>query len=341
MEKCYVGLDVSKEETSICVCNQSGDVLSTARVVTDPDIILRALSKHTGSMRCVVLETGRMANWLYNELCDRGLPMVCIDARQAHAVLSQMHNKTDANDAAMLAELARTGFYKKVEVKSRGAQERRALLKAREVALKSRVNVENTIRGLLASFGLRLPKHLSTYEQRVHALLRDQQVLSRIVLPLLELRTAALRQAAALTKEMARYAKEDDACHRLMTVPGVGPVSAVTYVATIDDPSRFSKSRSVGAYLGLTSRRYQSGDMDYGGRISKRGDAMLRSTLYEAASSLLNRAKPGKGSGLQSWARALKARTSHKKAVVALARKLAVLMHAIWINGTTFQTKEA
>ncbi len=341
MEKCFVGLDVSKAETSICVCNQSGDVLSTARVVTDPDAILRALSKLTGSMRCVVLETGRMANWLYNELCDRGLPMVCIDARQAHAVLSQMHNKTDANDAAMLAELARTGFYKKVEVKSRGAQERRALLKAREVALKSRVNVENTIRGLLASFGLRLPKHLSTYEQRVHALLRDQQVLSGIVLPLLELRTAALRQAAALTKEMATYAKEDDACQRLMTIPGVGPVSAVTYVATIDDPSRFSKSRSVGAYLGLTSRRYQSGDMDYGGRISKRGDAMLRSTLYEAASSLLNRVKPGKGSGLQSWARALKARTSHKKAVVALARKLAVLMHAIWTSGTTFQTKEA
>lgn len=142
-----------------------------------------------------------------------------IDARQAHAVLSQMHNKTDANDAAMLAELARTGFYKKVEVKSRGAQERRALLKAREVALKSRVNVENTIRGLLASFGLRLPKHLSTYEQRVCALLRDQQVLSGIVLPLLELRTAALRQAAALTKEMSRYAKEDDACQRLMTNP--------------------------------------------------------------------------------------------------------------------------
>ena len=340
MEKCFVGLDVSKEETSICVRNLAGDVLSTAKKVTDPDVISRALSQYTGSIQCAVLETGRMANWLYNELSDRNLPVVCIDARQAHAVLSQMHNKTDENDAAMLAELARTGFYKKVEVKSRIAQERRALLKAREVALKSRVNIENTIRGLLASFGLRLPKHLSTYEQRVHALLRDRQALSSIILPLLELRTAALRQAAALTKEMARHAKEDDACQRLMTIPGVGPVSAVTYVATIDDPSRFPKSRSVGAYLGLTSRRYQSGDMDYGGRISKRGDAMLRTTLYEAANSLLCRVKAGKGSNLQSWARALKARTSHKKAVVALARKLAVLMHAIWINGTTFELKE-
>lgn len=341
MEMCFVGLDVSKKETSICVCNVAGDALAAASVVTDPDVISKTLERFTGAMRCVVLETGRMANWLYSELSDRGLPMVCIDARQAHAVLSQMHNKTDANDAAMLAELARTGFYKKVEVKSRVAQERRALLKAREIALKSRVNIENTIRGLLASFGLRLPKHLQTYEQRVHALLEDKEVLASIIIPLLELRTAALRQAAALSKEMTKHAKEDDACQRLMTIPGVGPVSAVIYVATIDDPNRFAKSRSVGAYLGLTSRRYQSGDIDFGGRISKRGDAMLRSTLYEAASSLLNRVKPGKGSALQSWARALKARTSHKKAVVALARKLAVLMHAIWKNGTTFEMKEA
>lgn len=341
MEMCFVGLDISKMETSICVCNIAGEVLAMTSVATDPDTISNALNKHTGSIQCAVLETGRMANWLYMELSDRGLPMVCIDARQAHAVLSQMHNKTDANDAAMLAELARTGFYKKVEVKSRVAQERRALLKAREIALKSRVNIENTIRGLLASFGLRLSKHLQTYEQRVHALLEDNRVLANIISPLLELRTAALRQAAALTKEMAKHAKEDDACQRLMTIPGVGPVSAVTYVATIDDPNRFAKSRSVGAYLGLTSRRYQSGDMDFGGRISKRGDAMLRSTLYEAASSQLNRVKPGMGSALQSWARALKARTSHKKAVVALARKLAVLMHTIWKNGTIFEMKEA
>ncbi|WP_170766708.1 IS110 family transposase [Ruegeria lacuscaerulensis] len=341
MEQCFVGLDVSKAETSICLCDENGGPVFAAKKVTDPDVIFQVLRKHLGSLKCVVLETGRMVNWLYTELSDRGLPMVCIDARQAHAVLSQMHNKTDANDAAMLAELARTGFYRKVEVKSRVAQERRALLKAREVALKSRVNVENTIRGLLASFGQRLPRHLHTYEERVHAILKDRPILSKIILPLLDLRTTALRQAAALSKEMARHAKNDEACQRLMTIPGVGPVSAVTFVATIDNPHRFVKSRSVGAYLGLTSRRYQSGDIDYGGRISKRGDPMLRSTLYEAASSLLNRVKPGKGSELQRWARALKARTSHKKAVVALARKLAVLMHAIWTNGSTFQMKEA
>ncbi|MER8428038.1 IS110 family transposase [Mesorhizobium sp. M1403] len=282
-----------------------------------------------------------MANWLYNELSQRGLPVVCIDARQAHAVLSQMHNKTDENDAAMLAELARTGFYKRIEVKSRVAQERRALLRARDVAIKSRMNVENTIRGLLASFGIRLPKHLKTDEHRVRKALEDQSDLLGIILPLLRLRTEALRQAAVLTKDMARQARADNACQRLMTIPGIGAVSAVTYVATIDTPDRFARSRSVGAYIGLTSRRYQSGDIDYGGRISRRGDRMLRTVLYEAANSLLCRVKSGPAQHLKNWAKAIKKRTSHKKAVVALARKLAVIMHAIWKDGTEFEPREA
>ena len=340
MEQCFVGLDVSKEETAVCVRSRSGVVKTAFKVTTDPDAICRSLDRFTAGMRCVVLETGRMANWLYNELSLRGLPMVCIDARQAHAVLSQMHNKTDENDAAMLAELARTGFYKRIEVKGRIAQERRALLRAREIAIKARMNLENTIRGLLAGFGIRLPKYLKTYDQRVRKVLDDQPILSGIILPLLRLRTEALRQAAALTKDMVRIARTDEACRRLMTIPGIGAVSAVTFVATIDTPERFSRSRSVGAYIGLTSRRHQSGDIDYGGRISRRGDRMLRTVLYEAANSLMCRVKSGAGQTLKNWATALKKRTSHKKAVVALARKLAVIMHAIWKDGTEFEPKE-
>lgn len=340
MEQCFVGLDVSKEETAVCVRTRAGAVKAAFKTPTEPDAICRSLGRFTADMRCVVLETGRMANWLYNELSLRGLPMVCIDARQAHAVLSQMHNKTDANDAAMLAELARTGFYKRIEVKGRIAQERRALLRAREIAIKTRMNVENTIRGLLAGFGICLPKHLKTYDQRVRKALVDQPVLSGIILPLLRLRTEALRQAAALTKDMVRIARTDEACRRLMTIPGVGAVSAVTFVATIDTPERFSRSRSVGAYIGLTSRRHQSGDIDYGERISRRGDRMLRTVLYEAANSLMCRVKSGSGRDLKDWATALKKRTSHKKAVVALARKLAVIMHAIWKDGTEFEPKE-
>ena len=341
MKQCFVGLDVSKQETAICVRSRAGVIEAAFKTPTDPDAICRSLRSHSAGLRSVVLETGRMANWLYNELSLRGLPMVCVDARQAHAVLSQMHNKTDENDAAMLAELARTGFYKRIEVKSRIAQERRALLRAREVAIKARMNVENTIRGLLASFGIRLPKHLKTYDQRVRMVLDNQPVLMGIISPLLRLRTEALRQAAALTKDIARVARTDEACRRLMSIPGVGAVSAVTFVATIDTPERFSRSRSVGAYIGLTSRRYQSGDIDYGGRISRRGDRMLRTVLYEAANSLMCRVKSGSGQGLKDWAMALKKRTSHKKAVVALARKLAVIMHAIWKDGTKFNPKEA
>lgn len=341
MEQLFVGLDVSKDETAICVRTQSGTVKSAYKKPTDPDTIYHALMCELEHIRCVVLETGRMANWLYNELSQRGLPIVCIDARQAHAVLSQMHNKTDKNDAAMLAELARTGFYKRIEVKSRVSQERRALLRAREVAIKSRLNVENTIRGLLASFGIRLPKYLKTYDQRVRRALEGQIDLMRIILPLLHLRTEALRQASALTKDMMRQARVDEACRRLMTIPGIGAVSAVTYVATIDTPDRFAQSRSVGAYIGLTSRKYQSGDIDYSGRISRRGDQMLRTVLYEAANSLLCRVKSGSGQHLKDWAIGLKKRTSHKKAVVALARKLAVIMHAIWKDGTEFEPREA
>ncbi|MGH0003800.1 IS110 family transposase [Pseudovibrio ascidiaceicola] len=341
METIFVGLDVSKDETAICVRTSSGAIVSSFKVATDPQAIQGSLKRWHDTLNCVVLETGRMTNWLYSELKARGLPVVCVDARQAHAVLSQMHNKTDENDAALLSELARTGFYREVMVKSRVAQHRRALLKARQAALKTRINLENTIRGLLASFGVRLPKQISGYEQRIEAILVDYPALTSILLPLMKLRTQALSQAAKLSGEVNRQARADITCRRLMTIPGVGVISALTFVATVDAPDRFKKSRSGGAYAGLTSRRYQSGQIDIGGRISHRGDTLLRTVLYEAANSLLCRAKSGKGVELQTWARTLKARTSHKKAVVALARKLAVLMHAIWKKGTEFETKVA
>ena len=185
MDKHFIGLDVSKDETAICVRGQDGEVALRKKVSTEPDAIVAALEPYLPSIGCVVLETGRMANWLYGELCQRDLPMVCVDARQAHAVLSQMHNKTDDNDASMLAELARTGFYREVTVKSKDAQERRALLRAREVALKTRMNIENTIRGLLSTFGVRLPKHLRTFERRVQVALEGHGTLDAIIRPLL------------------------------------------------------------------------------------------------------------------------------------------------------------
>ena len=341
MSDLYIGLDVSKDETAICARNKAGGVVRTAKTPTEPDAIVDLIKSIPGSVARIVMETGLAANWLYAGLRAREMPVVCIDARQAHAVLSQMHNKTDANDTAMLAELARTGFYRAVAVKSMESQQMRALLRARETALKARLNVENTIRGLLTSFGLKMPRGLKTFAMRVRAAIDDHEDIARTIRPLVHLRADILKSLAALDRDLLQRVKRHGTCRRLMTTPGIGPVSAFAFIATIDDPWRFKRSRSVGAYIGLTARRYQSGVRDISGRISRRGDTLLRTVLYEAANSLLTRAKLGNGAHLQAWARSLKARIGHKKAVVALARKLAVLLHSIWRNGTEFEAKVA
>ncbi len=331
---CYVGLDVSMEETAYCARDSEGRVLGHGKTATDPDAITAALERFGRPVR-IVLETGRMANWLHRGLVARDLPAVCVDARQAHAVLSQMPNKTDANDAAMLAELARTGFYRAVRVKSEAAQAMRALLKARDLVLRQRMDLDNTIRGLLTSMGVRLPKRPRKWSERVELALEANEALALALRPLLRLREDIARSLAELTRRLLAETKGSELCRRLMGVPGVGAITAYAFVATVDDPTRFAQSRSVGAYVGLTSRRYQSGEVDYAGRITRRGDTMLRTLLFEAASSLITRA--GGGGALREWALRLRARVGHKKASVALARKLGVILHRMWVDGTEFR----
>jgi transposase len=198
-----------------------------------------------------------------------------------------MPNKTDANDAAMLAELARTGFYRAVRVKSEAAQGMRALLKARSLVLRQRMDLDNTIRGLLTSMGVRLPKGPRRWADRVEVALAASEALALALRPLLRLREDLARSLAELTRRLPAQAKGSELCRRLMGTPGVGAITAYAFVATIDDPTRFARSRSVGAYVGLTSKRHQSGEVDYTGRITRRGDAMLRTLLFEAASSLI------------------------------------------------------
>jgi transposase len=335
----YVGLDVSKQDTAICVRDDLGRIVWLGKTATDPDRIVGVLGKLGQSPDRVVLETGRTSNWLHNALRIRGLPVVCVDARQAHAVLNQMHNKTDANDAALLSELARTGFYRQVTVKRLEAQEQRTLLKARELVIQQRVDLDNTIRGFLASFGVQLPKEPRRFADRVRLAIEGVASLKQIIDPLLALRASVRAAIGELDGRLRRVARDLADCRRLMTVPGVGAVTAFAFLATIDDPARFARSRSVGAYFGLTSRRYQSGERDSSGRISRRGDQTMRTLLYEAASALITRTNPASGAHLQAWARALRSRVGHKKAAVALARKLAVLLHRIWINGTFFMPR--
>jgi transposase len=320
------------------VKDRDGNVLASGKVATDPAALFAVLKEHCLCPGRLVMETGTLSGWLARELGKLGIAVDVIDARQAHAVMRLQHNKTDANDADLLAEIARTGFYRGVAVKSEAAQEARILLKARCHLVRQRRDTENTIRGLLATLGIRFPRGSGKLAGRVREALEDAPGLRLVIEPLLSSVAALKRELVRLDKAVMARADSAPACRLLMTVPGVGPVTALAFAATIDDPARFAKSRTVGAYMGLTSRRWQSGEMDYSGRISKHGDAMLRSLLYEAANSLLTvvrRAHP-----LKDWARRIRKRSSHKKACVALARKLAVILHRMLITGEAFRWPE-
>ncbi len=334
----YVGLDVSKEETAFCVKDAAGKVLARGKVSTEPAALFEMLREHCLCPERIVLETGTMSGWLARGLGELGLPVEVIDARQAHAVMKLQHNKTDAGDAELLAEIARTGFCRAVAVKSEAAQAARVLLKARAHLVRQRCATENAIRGLLGSLGIRFPKGTGKLGVRVRAALEDRPELRTTIEPLLSSVATLKREIARLEQAVMARAKAVPACRLLMSVPSVGPVTALAYVATIDDPERFAKSRAVGAYLGLTTRRYQSGEMDYSGRISKHGDAMLRSLLYAAANSLLTVVR--KAHPLKDWARRIRRRRGHKKACVALARKLAVILHRMLITGEPFRWPE-
>ena len=331
----YVGFDVSKEATSFCVMDAGGKVLAQGKVATDPDALFEALRDHSLCPVRIVLETGTLSGWLARGLRDRGLPVDVIDARQAHAVMKLQPNKTDKNDAHLLAELARTGFYRSVSVSSEASQLQRILIKARRHLVCQRRDTENAIRGFLASLGLRFPRGSGKLAARVREALEERPDLKLMIEPLLASVEAMKIQIERLDGDVVLEAKTSPASRLLMTVGGVGPVTALAFAATIGDASRFARSRDVGAYLGLTSRRFQSGEMDYSGRISKHGDALLRSLLYEAANSLLTVVR--RPHPLKDWARRIRKRSSHKKACVALARKLAVIMHRMLITGEAFR----
>lgn len=331
----YVGFDISKEETSFCVMDEAGKIMAQGKAFSDPRSLFEALRTHTLCPKRIVLETGTLSNWLARGLHAYGLPVDVIDARQAHAVMKLQHNKTDANDAVLLAEIARTGFCRPVSVNSEDAHKQRVLIKARRLLVCQRRDIQNAIRGFLCALGIRFPKGSGKLSNRVRTALAERPDLTAMIDPLLASAGALETQIRHLDEEVVKQAKASKASQLLMTIPGVGPITALAFAATIDDATRFEKSRAVGAYLGLTSRRHQSGEMDYSGRISKFGDGLLRSLLYEAANSLLTIVR--KSHPLKDWARRIRKRSSHKKACVALARKLAVIMHRMLTTGEAFR----
>lgn len=332
----FAGLDVSLEKTHICVLDRKGTVVLEASTGSTPEAIAATLA---GAPACthVVFETGRMAPMLYHGLAELGVPVICIESRQAYQALKTLAtHKTDRNDARGLAQLARTGFFKPVHVKSLPSHAVRALIMARKKLVGQRITLENQIRGLAVVFGARLPRGLSpAFVKEVIAMSDGIAGLSSAMRGLVAARDAVLAAVAAIDADMKRLVRASDACRRLMTIPGVGPLTALAFTAAIDDPARFRRSRDLGAYLGLVPRRYQSGEVDYTGSISKVGDRRVRTLLYEAANVMLTRFKgPLK---LKDWALAIARRSNMRKARIALARRLAIIMHAMLKHGTEFK----
>ena len=331
----FAGLDVGVDETAICVVDDAGSVLMQCAVPTEPEAIGKALAPFAATLKRVGHEAGALSPWLQPELKALGLPAVCLETRHARAIMSAQRNKTDATDALGLAHVVRTGWFKQAHVKSEGAYRLRLLLIQRRNLKRKFLDLENTVRHSLKSFGVKLARvSRGRFDQAVRDACAGDPLTSELMDCMLTARAALWREYLKLHDLVVRYVARDELCRRLMAIPGVGPVTALTFVTAIDDPSRFRRSRNVGAYFGLTSKRWQSGSsIDVQGRISKAGDPDVRTSLYEAASVMLTRYK-GR-SALKSWGEKI-AKRSHKKAVVAVARKLAVVMHAMWRDGTEY-----
>jgi transposase len=330
----YIGLDVSMKETAVSI-RRNGKRIWRGKCASDPASIGALLRKHAPSAKRVIFETGPLSVWFYHALCAQGLPAICIDARHAKAALDMAANKTDANDADGLAHLAEVGFYREVRVKGFDSMLTRTLVAARTRLVRILTELSNQIRGLMKTFGLVVPAGKgSRFEEHVRELLVDQVGLAAIVLPVLEAWRSIRLRASELGRQLIARARHSEACRLLMSIPGVGTMTATAFTTAIEGPSNFRKSRSVGAWLGLTTRRYQSGQVDYDGHISRRGDRHVRGLLYEAATVILTRSSAE--SGLRTWGLALKARVGFKRAAVAVARKLAVTMHAMLKSGEKF-----
>jgi transposase len=331
----FVGLDISMKETHICVMDRDGKVILEAKAATSTAAIASELTKAPAVQR-IVFETGRMATTLYHGLKALSLPVVCIESRHAYQALKSLAtHKTDRNDARGLAHLARTGFYKPVHVKSLPAHAVRALIIARKKLVGQRVTLENQIRGLALVFDIRLPRGLSpAFARQVNATSGELAALSGALRGLLAARDALLGAIATINRDIKRLAHSLEACQRLMTIPGVGHLTALAFVAAIDGPDRFRRSRDVGPYLGLVPRRWKSGEVDYTGSISKVGDQRVRTLLYEAANVMLTRYRGDLA--LKDWALRIGRRSTMRKARVALAPRLAIIMHAMLRDGTEF-----
>jgi transposase len=334
----FIGLDVALAKTAICVVDRDGAVQWQGKVPSEPGPIIERLAEWFGNIELAGIEACPLSEWLHRALREASVPIVCIETRHAQRFLSSRPVKTDKNDARGIAEMMRLGHYRPVHVKSLAAQSMRTTLVARMQLVSSQLQIEGTIRGLLRLYGLKMGAiHRNRFAARVVDLLEEAALpeLSAAIEPMLRVREVMRAERKAADRILAGLARRADLGRRLMTIPGVGPITTLAYIATIDDPGRFGTSKALGAHLGLTPRVYQSGEIDRSGQISKCGDRMMRHLLYEAASALMTRTR--KWSRLRAWGISVAKRRGMKRAIVAVARKLAVIMHRIWVTGDVFE----
>jgi transposase len=337
----FAGLDVAVKETSVCIVDDTGKIVCEVKVASEPAALLAVLKNPAYRFKRIGLEAGPLSQWLFGALAEAGLPAICVETRHMRAALKAQVNKTDRNDARGIAQMMRVGLYRPVHVKTVRSQKLRMLLTHRKLLQSKAIAVENDLRATLRNFGLKVGiVGTVKFEARIKELVENVSDLIVLVEPLLIVRRVLREQIAILNRRLLVIVRDDDVCRRLMTVPGVGPVVALTYRATVDVPARFRNSKAVGAVFGLTPARYQSGEINRTGAISRCGDEMMRAMLYEAAHIMLVRST--KWSWLKAWAMKIARHRGLKKATVALARRLAVIMHRIWVDGSEFRwTREA
>lgn len=333
----FVGLDVSLRSVALCVVDTEGDIVLERALDCEVDAIDACLSKFGNPITKIGFEAGVMSQTLFYGLQAAGYDIVCMEARQVSAALSAMRNKTDKNDARGIAQVVRSGWYSPVHMKSRESHVIRAMLASRKAVLCKCLDLENEIRGLFKVFGVRLPRTLAhhKFDEVVRPIIETDAALSFALLPMLEARNAIYAQFRELDKRVKFTASQDCVCLLLMTTPGVGPMTALHFKAAIDDPKRFTSSRLVAAHFGLTPRRFQSGEMDSPGRISRAGDTAVRASLYSAANSMLTNTR--RMSPLKAWGLRLIRKKGRRRGTVAVARKLAVILHRMWLDGTPYR----
>ena len=332
----YAGIDVSLERSSVCIVDDKGAIVREAKVASEPAALTKWLKEGGIALTRIGLEAGPLSQWLHAGMTKSGLEVELLETRHVRTAFKTMPVKTDRKDARGIAQLMRLGWFRPVHCKSLPAQEMRALLTARKLMQGKQHDVELSLRGILRGFGLKVGKTTPrTFDGRIRELVDGQPTLQVIADALLAAREILARQFAGLDKRIHKTARQDERVKLMMSAPGIGTIVGMSYVAAIDDPTRFKSSKAVGPHFGLTPRKYQSGETDVTGRISKCGDAGVRSALFEAAHIILT--KPVKKAGaLKRWAMALARRAGPRKAKVALARRLAVILHRMWMNGTPF-----